>query len=351
MNLFGSIDTIRKINNAYGAKTKKETDLFLLKREIAKDFDATIGYEGEILVNGISQQMIVIHKPNDITSRKIISYPYETFNRGDLIDCYGSKWLVTQLDANKQVYTVGKMEQCNREIRWQNKSTFDIIKRWVIAKKPYTSEINTGNVISTSERKFKIQMQYDNETRLLDLGYRFMLEIIDGKPKTYVIISVDQTTDRYDDGSPGFISFIVEQDAAERENDNIELEICDYIEPPTPPVIVPKQIKINTSNNKNEIYLGGSSWKIFDVDVFDEYGNKIIDLSTIIFNWDINANILQLKWLRYEDMGNSKFKIKCEMPIKDNEMDQLLSSKFKLSCNIDNFESDEIEIEIISILR
>lgn len=231
------ITKIMAIQGAYEAKEKKEVAVRAIRQDFEAHFDETPGYEPDVMINGVRQPLIVYKDGKVLTERKIISRPPQTFELGDVVDCYSAKWLITEIDENKQFYTLGKMEECNMEIRWQNPDTKQLISRWCTVDKPYFSNLEENKVIGISTREYKIKLSYDAETSLLDVGKRFMLEIIAGNPKTYRITSVDTMTERYvvDGDTKGFLILNVEQDQTIHEKDRSDLMIADYIEPDAPP--------------------------------------------------------------------------------------------------------------------
>jgi len=106
------IDRYRKIQNGYLSTSKKQTDLYELKRQISLKFGNSIDYESTAKVDDIIQQLIVVHTDDEL-KKQIIAYPDSTFSIGNTVDCYDMKWLITKVDSNKQVYTIGEMTQCN----------------------------------------------------------------------------------------------------------------------------------------------------------------------------------------------------------------------------------------------
>ena len=84
---------------------------------------------------------------------------------------------------------------------------------------------------SLSQREYKVEMPFDDETALIDLDKRFMLEIINGEPKTYVTTSVDQSTERYElhGKTQGFLVLNIRQDQYNSKTDNAEKMICTEI--------------------------------------------------------------------------------------------------------------------------
>lgn len=182
------------------------------------------------LVDGELKKMIV-SSTQALNEKTFVLMPGDTIKIGDIVVWENLHWLVVELDFDNTIAYKGRIAQCNRQIRWQNPVTKDVIERWCLMTKPYTSNVTNGTQVSVSNREYKVQIPYDDETKLVDLDKRFMLEIIDGKPRTYSCTSVDQQTNVYQDLENGFIVWNLSQDEAGRPGDNAELMICDYVEP------------------------------------------------------------------------------------------------------------------------
>lgn len=182
------------------------------------------------LVDGELKKMIV-SSTQVLNEKTFVLMPGDTIKIGDIVVWENLHWLVVELDFDNTIAYKGRIAQCNRQIRWQNPVTKDVIERWCLMTKPYTSNVTNGTQVSVSNREYKVQIPYDDETKLVDLDKRFMLEIIDGKPRTYSCTSVDQQTNVYQDLENGFIVWNLSQDEAGRPGDNAELMICDYVEP------------------------------------------------------------------------------------------------------------------------
>lgn len=184
----------------------------------------------EVEIDGVSR-VLFIHS-TDIPSEKTFNtLPGETVDIGDVIFWENMHWLVTQIDFDDEVTRSGRIVQCNRQIRWQNKKTGDIISRWCLAKKPYSTNVADGLSIGSSTREYKIQLSYDEETIQVDLDRRFLLEEIGGVPRAYKLISVDTLTNRYEDIAGGFLIWNMEQTEYNPLADNAELMIADYFTP------------------------------------------------------------------------------------------------------------------------
>lgn len=221
------MDYFRAIQNSTGVQHIKDAKVAAYNMRFAADFDTSINVVHNALRNDLAQDFIIV--PTD-TGCDIWARPGETFYIGDIIYYNTLHWLVTDINFNDDLNRSGKMVRCNRQIRWQNKSTGEIVERWCLATKPYTSNINEGLSIATSNREFKIQLTYDEETLLVDLDRRFLLEVIDGTPKAYQVTSVDTITNRYQDADGGFIVWNLKQCEYNAATDNAELMIADYVE-------------------------------------------------------------------------------------------------------------------------
>lgn len=180
---------------------------------------------------GDEEKQMIVKSTQALNEKTFILSPGDTIRIGDIVVWENLHWLVIELDFDNTIALKGRITQCNRQIRWQNTKTGEIIERWCLLTKPYTSNVTDGTQISVSNREYKVQVPYDDETKLIDLDKRFMLEVIDGSPRTYSCTSVDQQTNVYQDLENGFIVWNLSQDGACQPNDNVDLMICDYISP------------------------------------------------------------------------------------------------------------------------
>lgn len=224
----------------------------------------SIAYK-EIKIDGKQENALII-STNAVNEKIIRMLPGHSFLVGQIVEWRDSYWLITEKDNDDDVTTRGRIEQCNRQLTWQNPYTGKIVSRWCTARKPYYSNLDEDPKIVTSSREFKVQLPYDEETALLRLDKRFMVEIVAGEPKTYKIVSIDTITERFsrEDSITGFLVINIEQDEYSPDRDNVELGVCDYfvIEDPVLPVEKPDS-KIPDSQisykGAASIKLGGSA--------------------------------------------------------------------------------------------
>ena len=63
----------------------------------------SIDYEPNTLVNGTKQSLLVSKNKSIVTEKKVRTLPGEDIPLGAIIDCYNCKWIVTEIDANREL--------------------------------------------------------------------------------------------------------------------------------------------------------------------------------------------------------------------------------------------------------
>ena len=127
------ITYFQKINSTYNSKSKQETDLYLLNRQIDNNFDGNIDYH-VVKRNGEPFELIIVKDTDGNTfKKKIKSKNSQPFNLGDYIEWQGQMWLVTRLDPDDKANHSGYMYLCTVPLRWQN-SEGKIIERFAYSE-------------------------------------------------------------------------------------------------------------------------------------------------------------------------------------------------------------------------
>lgn len=222
--------------NISGANSRERT-ITREKEAILRKSDGSPSLK-KVVVNEAEMKLFI--NSTDTPSEKTFNtLPGNLVNIGDIFLWNEMHWLVTQVDFDDEITRSGRIVQCNRQIRWQNPKSGKIVERWCLATKPYTSNIDAGEVVSTSNREYKIQIPYDDETRMVDIDKRFLLEKVGNASKAYTVTSVDTLTNRYEDIDGGFLIWNLTQGEYNPEKDNAELMIADYVvsgeDTPQPP--------------------------------------------------------------------------------------------------------------------
>ena len=250
-------------------------------------------------VNGVDQ-LLVIDDGTLPYYKDVKSLPDEYFDAGDYVEWADAMWLIVSCDWDKEVYTYGKMQQCNYVLKWQNTEA-DIIERWsvVLSASKYNNGEKYNNVIVVGSNQLMVYLPIDEETLKLRSDKRLMVDFNTELPKCYDITRVDTVTMGYDgtaepryDGK-GCILLVLTETEINPDVDRIDLMLCDYVNPNDIPH--PSPINITYSGSPS-IRIGGR--KTFTAETENE----------VVFSL-INSALLDGK-LIMEQTGN-KCVVKC----------------------------------------
>ena len=229
-------------------------------------------------VNGVDQSLVI----DDGTLpyyKDVKSLPDEYFDAGDYVEWADAMWLIVSCDWDKEVYTYGKMQQCNYVLKWQNTDA-DVIERWsvVLSASKYNNGEKYNNVIVVGSNQLMVYLPIDEETLKLKSDKRLMVDFNTESPKCYDITRVDTVTMGYDgtaepryDGK-GCILLVLTETEINPDVDRIDLMLCDYINPNDIPH--PSPINITYSGNP-EIRIGGR--KTFTAETENEVEFSLIN--------------------------------------------------------------------------
>ena len=288
-----SLERYNRRLRAFGSSLRQQ-EINKEKYQIEMMAPHSPGYK-EVAIDDVSRKLLIT-STEVITKKNIYALPNEDFDVGNIVLWNGSHWLITQRDLDNDIMTRGLMEQCNRQLTWQNPQTREIISIWATVEKPYYSNLAAHPRIEVSTREFKAQIPYTAESCLIDVGKRFMLEIIGGEPKTYRVVSVDSMTQRFDrDGEiKGFIILNLEQDLYNPLTDSIEKEVCNYLDEDEVPVEEFAEAVI-AYNGKPVIRAGGSAKQFIGEITTREIGRWEVSGQTQGVNWEIEGNTIKLQ--------------------------------------------------------
>lgn len=221
----GAWDSYRKRLEVNGA-TKRERTLNSTQFYISKKVVDSLSCHS-VLVNGVEQKITILNQRDDMGLKKICSLPGESLIHGGLVDFADSKWLITELDANDEVYTSGMMKRCNYLLKWLNHNG-EIIEKWCIVEDgtKYLIGEKEEDMMSIGDARIAITIGKDEDTIELCRGKRFLVDDIDaGAPLAYQITKPNKLFNVFD--GQGVFRFILNE-VNMTDNDNVELRIADY---------------------------------------------------------------------------------------------------------------------------
>lgn len=225
--------------------TTRERELYYEKRYLKERAIESLSCK-DVLINGVAQKLVI----DDGTLpyyKDIKSLPDEYFEAGNYVQLDTSMWLIVSCDWDKEVYTYGKMQQCNYYLKWQNASG-DVVERWsvVLSASKYNNGEKYNNVIVVGSNQLMVYLPIDSETLKLKADKRLFVDFNTDSPKCYDVTRVDTVTMGYDgtaeptyDGK-GCILLVLTETEVNPDTDRIDLMLCDYFTPtqPTSPIVI-----------------------------------------------------------------------------------------------------------------
>lgn len=243
----------------FRGETQRDRTLYREKRNLKLNAINSLSCK-DCLVNGVPQKLVI----DDGTLpyyKDVKSLPDEYFDAGDYVEWADAMWLMVSCDWDKEVYTYGKMQQCNYLLKWQNADA-EVIERWsvVLSASKYNNGQLYNNVIVVGSNQLMVYLPNDSETLKLGSNKRVMVDFNTDTPKCYDVTRVDTVTMSYDGiaeptyNGKGCILLVLTETEINPDVDRIDLMLCDYINPNDIPH--PSPINITYSGSPS-IRIGG----------------------------------------------------------------------------------------------
>ena len=250
-------------------------------------------------------------------------------------------WLVyTAFNVNDIEYT-GKLIQCNYLLRWQL-SDGKIVQRWtnIVSASKYDTGENGNSTIVLSSNNFTILMGYCDEALELE-EKRVFIDIRKVPKKVFKITRGDDVL--YNAGSIGMLlSFIADKTELNKDKDNQELGICDYIHPTTP--TPPKPSNPDETADLSAKISGNTNLRIgvtrtYTVTLSDKEGNAV-QWNDTKYSWNVISDF---------DVRQTVTENKISLTVEDEDF---IDSSFLLQVIKLNDSSvlSEIEITVIDVM-
>ena len=316
-------------------RTKRERDVNAGKNRTKLKAMDSISTKNGVVLNGNPCSASVI-STTVITQKTLITFDKEDeFNVGDKVIWNGAHWIVIKKDMEDEVYQKGVMEVCNQLLVWQNPNDGCICQEWCIIDKPYYSNLWEVNDITVSNREFYCRLPMNEDTCTLDVGKRLMPEIINGKPKTYRITTIDAMTERYivNDEVHGIVQVNFSEDQYNPTTDRADLMICNYVDWSNRVADEEKREMVIRFSGPAVLKIGSIN-KTFTA--VDADGNEIAGV-----DWTIRCEEAVKSKLKTETTG-----AKCRLRIENDR--KLIGQKIILTAKHMDYKDEELEIGVFS---
>ncbi len=250
-------------------------------------------------------------------------------------------WLVyTAFNVNDIEYT-GKLIQCNYLLKWQL-SDGKIVQRWanIVSASKYDTGENGNSTIVLSSNNFTILMGYCDEALELE-EKRVFIDIRKPSKKVFKITRGDDVI--YNAGNIGMLlSFIADKVELNKDKDNQELGICDYVSPttPTPPQPSnPNETAVLNANISGTSNLRIGVTRTYTATLSDKHGNTI-QWNDSKYSWNVASDF---------DVKQTVTENKISLTVEDEDFidSSFLLQVIKLD---DSSVIAEIEITVIDVM-
>ncbi len=208
-------------------ETKRGTALQREKRYLAKKMPANLSYH-KAIIDGEERNLAIINSDN-LTQKTLCSLPGEKLPHGGIVEWMNNHWLITELDANNEVYSKGIMEQCNYLLKWIIDDG-TIIERWCIVEdgtKYLTGEYGDNDFILTrGDTRISVTLPLDEYTVKLNRQNRFLIDSYKSpNVLAYTLTKPFKLGGSF--GDAGVVTFVM-QECNTEDTDNLELHIANY---------------------------------------------------------------------------------------------------------------------------
>lgn len=215
--------------------SQRERELNRFKENQLKNAPSSLSYK-KVELNGLITSLVIDSDDSNKYIKEIKSMPGESFETGDYVRWANATWLVTDADYDNEVYTDGKMQQCNWNLTYQ-KSNGEIVRYWCIDENStqYNSGETSNKNMTLGSSQHMLKVQCNDDTVLIDAPQRLFLDKNLVNPTSFKVTQNDTTMYNY---GKGLCCITLTQDEKKTDKDKlIELDsgekvwIADYVEP------------------------------------------------------------------------------------------------------------------------
>jgi len=177
----------------------------------------------------VEQNVIVINSDN-LNEKTVFAMPGEDIALGTLMYWMNNYWLVVERDANTEIQTRVKVQQCNYLLKWIDSDTQEICEQWCIIEdgtKYLTGEYEDRNfVVTRGDSRIAMTIGKNDKTIKFDREDRFLIDDPDSDKMLAYILSKPLKSGNIYEGN-GIYKFVL-QEVVSTYDDNQELGIADY---------------------------------------------------------------------------------------------------------------------------
>lgn len=219
-------DAYRARSTLRGVTSRDRAKNNLMNR-LSNQIPSSLSYHN-VDIDGEERNIVILNSDN-LNQKTLCSMPGEDIRHGAHVDWMNHHWLVTERDANTEIYTKCIMRQCNYLLRWVSVGG-KIVERWCIVEdgtRYLTGEYSDAFFVATrGDSRISITLPKDEETLALGRDARFIIDDYNApSPLAYRLTKPFKLGGSYDDD--GVLIFVLTECNTELD-DNLDLHIADY---------------------------------------------------------------------------------------------------------------------------
>ena len=214
--------------NTLHGTTGRDRAKYNLMNRLENQIPSILSYHN-VDIDGQERNIVILNSDN-LNQKTLCSMPGEDIRHGSEIDWNNYKWLVTERDANSEIYTKCIMEQCNYLLRWIDPDEKVVIERWCVIEdgtKYLTGEFGDKDMaMLRGDSRVSMTITKDEYTLKFGRNSRFIIDDYGSpEPLAYRMTKPYKLGGSFDEN--GVLRFVLTECNVEAD-DNIELHIPDY---------------------------------------------------------------------------------------------------------------------------
>ena len=274
-----------------------------------------------------------------------ILVPVGTLHSGDYIFFEDEYWIVDGRPGNNKIYEKATLKECQYKLRWQ-KDDGTIVERFanLTSSSKYDVGENGNNTIILTSNNYLIIMPNDKDSMTID-GKRVFIDLSDIPEKVFKITRNDDVLYNHHTHG-GTLNLIADKTELNKEKDNQELWLCDYIDisSPSTPTAPPKPSNPDETADLSAKISGNTNLRIgvtrtYTVTLSDKEGNAV-QWNDTKYSWNVISDF---------DVRQTVTENKISLTVEDEDF---IDSSFLLQVIKLNDSSvlSEIEITVIDVM-
>ena len=263
-----------------------------------------------------------------------ILVPIGTLHSGDYVFFEDEYWIVDGRPGNNKIYEKATLKECQYKLRWQ-KDDGSIIERFAnfTSSSKYDVGEDAGKTIVLSSNNYLIIMPNDKDSMTIE-GKRVFIDLSDVPEKVFKITRNDDVLFNHH-GHGGTLNLIADKVELNKDKDNQELGICNYIpiSSPTPPTSTPDETAVLNATITGNTNLKVGFSRTYTATLSNSDGNAV-DWDDTLYGWNVVSDF---------DVAQTVSGKTIKLSVDD---ENLIGGSFILSVVMDTVTIAQIEVTI-----